>query len=162
MGNKNNNDYKVSGRRACSDRRTYNVSEYIDCKRRRAVDRRTNKDQRKSRRFKVKDLTFVKLGSETDEDIGQLMDISKGGLSLRYFVNIEKTEDYSELGIFLSGNNFTIDRIPFRTISDTQVVNKSPFSPIILRRYGIKFEALTPDQINKLDYFLKNCTLGEA
>ena len=153
---------KVVGRRAGEDRRTHRRQRYKGLEKRRSDERRTSRDKRKYRRFRVKDLTFVKLWSEADEDIGQLLDISEGGLSLRYFVNVEKSGDYSELGIFLSGDDFTIDRIPFKTVSNTMLVNKSPFSPIILRRYGIKFEELTPEQVHKLDLFLDKYTLGEA
>jgi len=110
-------------------------------------------------RFRAKDLTFVKLSSEHEEDIGQLLDISKGGLSLRYFLNDEKPRNYKELGIFVSGGNFAIDKIPFKTVSDTQLANGSPFSMIILRRYGLQFDKLKPEQLSKLDHFLQNYTL---
>jgi len=111
-------------------------------------------------RFRAKDLTFVKLSSEHQEDIGQLLDISKEGLSLPYFSNDERSHNYSNLGIFVSGGNFTIDAIPFKTVSDNELAKGSPFSKINLRRYGVQFENLIPDQISKLDHFLKNHTLN--
>ena len=119
-------------------------------------------EKRKYKRYKVKDLTFVKLCYEDEIDIGQLMDISRGGLALRYFVNSDKARNYSNLSIFLSEDNFIIDKISFKTISNTEIANGSNFSTIVLRRYGIEFENLTENQITELDYFLKHYTLGEA
>ncbi len=119
-------------------------------------------EKRKYKRYKVKDLTFVKLCYKDEMDIGQLMDIGKGGLSLRYFVNSDKARNYSNLSIFLSENDFIIDKISFKAISDTEIANGSKFTTIVLRRYGIEFDNLTDDQIAGLDYFLEHYTLGEA
>jgi hypothetical protein len=98
--------------------------------------------------------------------MGQLLDISKAGLSLRYVDYAEKSLNYSELEILLSGDDFHIGRIPFRTVSSDIKLTFSPYfkplNPIELRRHGVKFEELTPEQIFKLDYFLENCTLGET
>ena len=123
------------------------------------TERRSSKDsingieRRKHRRFKVKDFTFVKFRSESDEDVGQLLDISKGGLSLRYFVNAEKPKQFYKLDIFLSGDDFIIAEIPFRTISNTKLSDGLQFSPTIFRRSSVQFGRLTPNQISKLDYF---------
>ena len=74
----------------------------------------------------------------------------------------KKSQNYSSLGIFLSGGDFIIDQIPFRIVTDTELNSNQPFSTIILRRYAVQFENLTPDKAAKLDYFLLNHTLGEA
>ena len=153
------NNLNISGRRSGSERRVFDPN-YKGIERRVTKDRRTSSQQRRHQRFRAKDLTFVKLSSEKQEDIGQLIDISKVGLSFRYFLNDERSHNYSNLGIFVSGGNFTIDAIPFKTVSDTELANGSPFSKINLRRYGVQFENLTPDQISKLDNFLKNHTLN--
>jgi len=156
-------DYnKVSGRRSGSDRRMYPDSKHRGVERRVAEDRRKKTRKRTHIRFQAKDLTFVKLCSKSDVDIGQMLDISKGGLSLRYFIDSEKSQDYSELGIFLSGGDFIIDQIPFRTVSDTLLNSSPPFSVITLRRFSVQFDKMPPDKIAKLDDFLLNHTLGEA
>jgi len=97
-------------------------------------DRRNGIERRKHKRFQVKDFTFVKFKSESDEDVGQLLDISKEGLSLRYFVNAEKPKNFYKLDIFLSGGDFIIAGIPFRTISNTELNDGLRFSPTIFRR----------------------------
>ena len=129
------------------------------------TERRGSKDsingieRREHKRFQVTDFTFVRLRSKADEDIGQLLDIGHGGLSLRYFEHVKKKpRNFSELGISLSGGDFAINEIPFITVSDSELDNDSPFNKITFRRYGMQFEYLTPDQKVKLDYFLLNHT----
>lgn len=152
----------VGGRRVGLDRRVSADSNCRGIEKRVTGDRRKETRKREQTRFRVKDLTFVKLNSENKKDVGQLLDISKAGLSLRYFIDEEKSQNYSSLGIFLSGGDFNIDKIPFRIVTDTILNSNQPFSTTILRRYAVQFETLTPEQTAKLDYFLLNHTLGEA
>ena len=100
-------------------------------------DRRSGIERRKHKRFQVKDFTFIKFRSESDEDVGQLLDISKEGLSLRYFVNTEKPKSFYKLDIVLSGGDFIIAGIPFRTISNTELNDGLRFSPTIFRRSSV-------------------------
>lgn len=152
----------ISGKRSGFDRRVFSDPNYRGVERRISGERRTRKDKRANSRFRVKDLTFVKLQSESKVDIGQLLDISKQGLALRCFVDEEKPREYSSLGIFLSGGEFIVDDVPFRTVSDIELNNNPQFSTIILRRYGLQFKDLTPEQVEKLDKFLLNHALGRA
>ena len=155
----NNN---LEGRRLGLDRRAVDNPIYKGIERRINGDRRKGIRKRTHPRFRAKDLTFVKLNSENKEDIGQLVDISMAGLSLRYFIDGEKSQNYSSLGIFLSGGAFNIDQIPFRVVADNALNSNSPFSTIILRRYAVQFEKLTPEQSAMLDYFLLKHTLDAA
>jgi hypothetical protein len=152
---------KISGRRLGYDRRILADPKYKGFERRSDEERR-KKDNRKFKRFRVKDLTFVKLRTESEIDIGQLIDISQKGLSIRCLINAVKSKSYSDLGIFLSGGGFIIEQIPFKTVSDTEINSKPTFSTTIVRRYGVQFDKLTPDQKAKLDYFLANHTLDWA
>lgn len=152
----------IGRRRDGSDRRVSADPKYTGLEKRIAGDRRTGIQQRNLQRFLAKDLTFGKLQSESDEEIGQLLDISRSGLALRCFTDGKETQDYSELDIFLSGGDFAIGGISVKTVSDTGLANKSPFSTVIFKRYGLKFENLTREQKAGLDYFLINHTAGKA
>ncbi len=149
-------EVKFSDRRSYMDRRGFTDADYS------GIERRIpgGMGRRKDKRFQVKDFTFVKLWSESNEDIGQLLDISKRGLSLRYFVTAQNPSNFSELGIFSSGCDLAIDGIPFRPISDTELPDGSPFGPIIFRRSGVQFGQLTFNQLSALDYFIKKNTNG--
>lgn len=129
--------------------------------RRISVDRKKGKDKRKHTRFLAKELTFVKLGSEHEESIGQLVDISRSGLSIRYFAIEENLQGFSDLSIFSSDGDYSSEKIPIKIISDIER-EKSPSGKQTLRRYGIQFEKLTPEQTAELDNFLISHTLGEA
>ena len=126
-----------------------------------APDRRTGKDNRKRTRFLAKELTFVKLVSGHEENVGQLMDISRSGLSIRYFTTADVLQDFSDLSIFSSDGDYNSGKIPIKIVSDVER-DKSPSGKQTLRRYGIQFDELTPEQIDELDDFLLNHTLGEA
>jgi c-di-GMP-binding flagellar brake protein YcgR len=134
--------------------------------RRRGADRRTLIERREHKRFQAKEPTSVALWSEHEQDIienmGQLLDISRGGLSLRCTSKPEESNGYSLLEIFLSGDDFNIDEIPFKIISAIEMVGDSRSSELTLKRYGIRFDQLTQEQKAKLDHFLINRTLGEA
>ena len=155
--NQENNN--LEGRRLGLDRRVFANPNYNGLDKRVSGDRRKGTRKRKNQRFRAKDLTFVKLNSENKEEMGELLDISKGGLSLRYFVKEEKPQDYSDLGLFSSGGNLIIDEVPFRTVVDTELVNNIPFSTITFRRYGVQFENLTSEHTAELDHFIENHTL---
>jgi hypothetical protein len=152
----------IGRRRSGSDRRMFADFNYTGLEKRIAGDRRKGIRQRNLQRFLAKDLTFGKLQSGSDEEIGQLLDISMSGLALRSFTDGKETQDYSELDIFLSGGDFAIGGISVKTVSDTELANGSPFSTVIFKRYGVKFEDLTREQKAGLDYFLVNHTAGKT
>jgi len=115
-------------------------------------------ERRKHTRYEVEDHILVRLKSQTKEGFGQLLDISEGGLSLYYYINPDKSGDYSELGIFPLDNDCTIKDIPMSMVVDKELNDGSK----MLRRQSVRFGNLTPKQKVKLDYLLKNYTLGNA
>jgi len=148
--------FKCKDRRCGKDRRITNADTFAGTDRRSYKDRRSGLKRRKHQRFQVEDFTFVNLKSESDKDLGQLIDISNGGLSFRYFVSAKKPGNFSKLDIVLSGSDFAITGLPFRIVSDTELTNEFQYSPINFRRYCVQFEELTYNQNFKLCYFLYN------
>ena len=157
----NRYDYhKISGRRSSTERRVSFDPNYRGPERR-IAQRRTKKDKRKHIRYRVKDHVYVSLRSETEEEVGQILDIGKGGLSLHYLETFEKKKEYTDLGIF-SSMELAVERIAFRSVSDIKLAGDHKLKGPNLRRYSLRFENLTPEQETKLDYFIQNFTLGEA
>lgn len=150
-------------RRSGKDRRASYDDMLIHANKRSGNDRRQGIARREAKRFQVKTFTFVKLWSESDEDIGQLLDISHRGLSFRYLLNGEELRNFSELSILLSDGDFAVAGIPFRTLSDISMNNGSSGStPIVFRRAGVQFKGLTSYQKKGLHYFLQNHILGQV
>jgi hypothetical protein len=116
-------------------------------------------EHRRYKRFQVPKSAFVGFGPY-DAKVGQIIDVSMGGLAFRY-VGTEEPSN-GELNIFLGERDFYIDRIPFKTISDFEIGNQRSSSSVALRRSGVKFEKLTQQQTSQLEYFIRNLTLGEV
>jgi hypothetical protein len=119
-------------------------------------------ERRKHKRFKVQNGAFAVLGAPPwphSTKVGQIIDMSMGGLAFSYIAEQEPSNGSFELGIFLADNSFRLRKIPFETISDLEI-KKGPFNSITMRRSGVQFGELTPNQISQLKYFIRNHTIG--
>jgi len=127
------------------------------------IDRKTIKaEKRKFKRFKTKNLSFALLKSSFYEELGEIVDIGKGGLAFQYLVGEDRIEEPVELDIILAGNGVHIKKIPCKTISDFEITNEIYFSSLKMRRHSIKFGELDNNQISELDYFIKQNTIAVA
>lgn len=115
-------------------------------------------ERRKHKRFQVEDIAFAVLRGQV-ELLGQIIDISRGGLAFHYIVSGRNVKSSSELDILLAYYGLYMEKIQFKTISDFQIPNKSPFSPIIMRRHGVKFGELMPNQASRLEDFIREYTI---
>ena len=116
-------------------------------------------EHRRHTRFQVPKSAFVGFGPY-DAKVGQVIDVSMGGLAFRY-VGTEEPSN-GELSIFLAERDFYVGQIPFRTISDFEIAGKTSSTSVTLRRSGVQFEKLTDHQTSQLEHFLNSLTLGEA
>ena len=113
--------------------------------------------RRQYKRFKV-DGGTVGVAKFQFTKMGQIKDISKGGLSFTYFDsgdNHDQIPDESELSISMDGKNFYIESVPFVTRSDFKV--KPDFLEI--RQRCVQFGRISPSQQIHLDYILSNLTI---
>ena len=115
-------------------------------------------EQRKHRRFKAPGDAYAAL--LPDSVLGQIINISKKGLTLRYIANGERINGSRKMDVFSYGNDFYLRKVPFKFVWDFYLDNEFPFSTIIMRQCGGHFGELTPAQIFQLEYFLTNCTTG--
>ncbi|MEE8431849.1 MAG: PilZ domain-containing protein [Candidatus Desulfatibia sp.] len=118
-------------------------------------------EKRKHRRFKAKEGAFAVVTSG-DNKIGQIKNISKGGLAFQYVASEKKLAGLLTMDIFRNSKEFYLKNVSVKTTSDIYVDNKSPFSTIILRQCGGKFADLADNQISQLDRFIQNYTIGEV
>ena len=115
-----------------------------------------NAERRKTRRSPVREGVFVALGPSFTR-LGQLMDISKRGLSFRYIDDGKSPVTTSSLTLFIAGDDFLLEGVIFKLISDQRVINEYPNSAISVRRCSVQFQALSEGQSDKLDYILRSC-----
>jgi len=117
-------------------------------------------DRRRHKRFHVRDTAFVVCRAPwpLPTNVGQITDISVDGLAFSYIAGEKRSNNSSELDILLGNRSFYLDKVPFKTISDCKAPNKVPFSSIEMRRCGVQFGKLTPDQISQLKNFIWNHT----
>ncbi len=127
-------------------------------KKHKTMDSKELVDKRKHKRFRSQDLAFAAFGSHIKE-IGQIIDISRGGLAFRYIADGDQLNESRELEIYLANNGFHLKKVPFNTISDFELTSEFPLSSIIMRRRGVQFGELTQTQVSQLECFIQNHTV---
>lgn len=122
-------------------------------------------ERRKHKRFQVKENAFVVFEAQSrphsTTKVGQITDISIGGLAFRYFASEEQSNGSFELGIFLAYNGFHLRQIPFEAIWDVET-EKVRTSSITVRKSGVQFGEMTHDQISGLEYLIQNHSKAEV
>ena len=117
-------------------------------------------DRRNHQRFRARKNSFAALKPWLT--VGEITDISKGGLAVRYPLYDRVLEATSEVTVIFITDRFHVKEIPCKTVSDFQIEESVPFSSISMRRCGLQFAELTQEQDSQLDYFLQNYTVGHA
>ena len=123
-------------------------------------------ERRKYVRFLVQPNAYAALGSSFTK-IGKIRDISMGGVAFEYYSGSEELNQYdSTVTIFITVNNFYLENIPCRLISDLPKCgfNKTPVlnANYMVKRCGLQFTTISEDQRQRLEYFLDNHTLEIA
>ena len=118
-------------------------------------------DGRKHKRFQVKEGTNAVLHSH-DRRIGPVIDISRSGLSFRYFDDAKGSSGSAQLEIAYTEEGFYLRLIPVTTIYDKLEQRYVPISTLINRRCGVKFEKLNDYQASLVKYFIQKFTIDES
>lgn len=117
-------------------------------------------ERRFHERFRVQQGVYALLKNGSSK-LGQIKDISKGGLAFKYINHGEQLHDPAEVDIFLSGYGFFLKGIPCKRISDIHVENYVPFSTFEMRKLSIQFGTLNDNQMANLDTFIEQYTTGQ-
>jgi len=124
------------------------------------MTRSSQSERREHERFRVRRDACVALMSDF-RHVGQIIDISRGGLSFSYVPIAELQDESLELDIFLAGGSSYLYKVPFKAVSDSETDSDNPFPSLSMRRYGLQFGELTHSQKSRLEYFLQNYTIKE-
>ena len=93
----------------------------------------------------------VKAGTiTTNNQTGEIIDISMGGLAFSYVDRGDWTGESFDRGMLLGERDLCIEDVPLKVISDCAI--NSGLS--IIRRCGVQFGKLTPKQMAQLEYFI--------
>ena len=89
---------------------------------------------------------------------GQMINISKDGMAVRYSSNGQQLNMPSESDVFIIDSNFYIEKIQIKIVSDFEIGDKLPFSSQKNRQRCFQFRQMKSSQHFQLDYLLQNYT----
>ena len=120
-------------------------------------DKQKRIERRKHERFGVQEDAYAMI-TPLSHKKGEIIDISKGGVALRYIPDEKQPRLSTEidlfLHIFLEDISFCLLRLPIKTISDTPIEDDA--SPGVARRRCVQFHALSQMQTSELEFFMQN------
>ena len=122
------------------------------------VGRKRTVERRKHKRYKAVEGAYAAI-SPNSHKLGQVIDISMGGLSFKYIDTTSDDVDFEqppEETIFLSSMGYYVGDLPFKTISDYEITNAPSFSSMKIRKRHVQFADLSFKQLFDLDYYLRN------
>ncbi|MBW1743035.1 MAG: PilZ domain-containing protein [Deltaproteobacteria bacterium] len=117
-------------------------------------------ERRENKRFHAPTGAFAVLGPNATK-VGRVIDISLSGLAFRHADKEEPLNELNEIDVFMIDDDFHVNKIPFETVSDYEIINESPLALMTTRQSGLRFGELTPSQRSLLEYFIQNHTSGE-
>jgi c-di-GMP-binding flagellar brake protein YcgR len=109
-------------------------------------------NRRKETRYRVRDGVFA-IDTDEPQRLGEVIDISRGGIAFRYMDGASDPNPLKKLNIFSSTHSLFLNDYSFESVSDVQIEGH-PSSAIRMRRHGGKFVSLTPQQQEQLDNFI--------
>lgn len=113
-------------------------------------------DRRKYQRFAVKGGVLAVL-KPFPIKLGRILDISKGGLEIRYFQDEEWPDTFSAISILMASEQICLNDIPIKTIDDLEV-DGLVANPIENRRRIMQFGDMTAEQQEYLERFIQKYT----
>ncbi len=123
------------------------------------VGRKRTVERRRNKRYKAVEGAYAAI-SPNSHKLGQIIDISMGGLSFKYIDTSNGPQKNDPLmgdeAIFLSSMGYYVGDLPFNTVSDYEVTNAPSFSSMKVRKRHLRFTDLTFKQLFDLDYYLRN------
>jgi hypothetical protein len=117
-------------------------------------------DRRKEKRYKVISGAYAVLSAKPNK-LGQISNISRGGLAFRYIADNPGHNGAQRMDVFIRNENYFLKDIPIKPVYDIELAKEDPFSTILLRQQSVQFGELTEEQNSKLMHLLQHHTLGE-
>ena len=91
--------------------------------------------------------------------LGHVEDIGMGGVAFRYMYFDDEGESTNTLNLYYPKYNFYLKRLPVRLITDIEEFNPSQFKTVVMKRCGMQFLNLTPEQKKQIERFISLYTI---
>ncbi|MDG4476106.1 hypothetical protein [Thiovibrio frasassiensis] len=115
-----------------------------------------NRESRRCRRFPVKGGVIA-----LDSVYGEIIEMSFGGLSFRYTAYDDMTTEPAEFGIIFGGEKLFFENLPLTNVSDIVMDAEEGEGAGEVRRRGMAFGELVPEQVVTLARFIKEFSLKQ-
>ncbi len=89
--------------------------------------------------------------------LGQIKDVSKGGLAFEYLADTSSTEEPFEVEIFSTDHVFNL-KLPVKKIADFKLDAKGLYDSLLIRQMSFQFGKLNHSQESLLDQFIHRYT----
>ena len=109
-------------------------------------------------RFSVEEGALAVLGNPFTT-VGQIIDISMGGLAFRYTARKKVPREPTRLDIVSPEGLCFLEGFLCETIYDFETDDTMPFTSLVQRRRGLRFDNLTPGQRSQLRHFIREYTI---
>jgi len=121
-------------------------------------------ERRQHKRFEAPSdaVVFLRTSWPDFTIVGKIIDISTSGLAFLYSAAGRQKAESCHLDIILAGPRFSLDEVPFTTISDFEISMECPVGFMAPRRRGVQFGDLTDNQGRELEYFIQSFTAKET
>ncbi len=124
-------------------------------------------ERRNYTRYAVREGAYAALSPDSAR-MGQIIDISRGGLCFRYIAQMDLADEALETHVFVGDEGIYLEKMPNRLVEDTPVEDGAFPGSIMLgsktmrvmRQRRVCFGELTGNQIAQLDYFIQHRTTG--
>lgn len=111
-------------------------------------------DRRRHRRFDVVNGAFASLSPQF-AIIGQILNVSEGGLAFRYVASKSRSTEAVRLDILVADGSLSVDKLQFRSVWDISTPQEFVYGPITYRHCGVEWTDLDVTQRAELDWFIK-------
>lgn len=121
-------------------------------------------NRRKFKRLKVREGAFAVLSPQSaSSKIGNIIDISRGGLAFYYVDSKENAETIQadKMNIFVSGEGFQLEEIQFKVVSEIVMPKKIPFYAVVTRRFGVAFDKISSRATSQIENFIRHHAMEE-
>jgi hypothetical protein len=122
------------------------------------TDRRSGVPRRRHERYKAKNNVFVEI-KDSVVKMGQVLDISKGGLAFHYLDFGRQPKKSFEIDILVKNNGFHLGNVQFKGITDLKADKEYALSYMPIRRLGGQFNKLSQNQMYQIENLIMHHTL---